>query len=240
MDWLVFYLWIALHVPVVYLVYRLAHSWPTRVLLWALLPLPIAFYCKDYFVIKKEHEIACRAQGGLRVIEQPTPSDGIRLLGKESALLKQEAEYVLDGFYPSIAVVETATLKKEYRYSSKSAALIMSAEPEHFDYVRYETTPNPNAGKHLPGSYRAQPKYRMEGAVIAAPAAMYELRRRTEEVTRGIVWIEELTKNGKVFARYSTIRYSWGGIRYPDATPTWTCPEKRSGERELINLLIRH
>lgn len=216
MSWLLFFLLAALH-PVAFIVIGFASkTWKVRLLLWTLLPLPAIWYCWDYFVIKRLHEKMCSDEGGLRVIIQPEKADRVRLIGDRFRTLDSHA--TLEKYFPRIQYVE-----------SKSGELGNSRDKKRDDYFGYTAVPNPRAGLPTdigPWSKELRLTYR-ESRIVSPNANMYEISVHESNIPHGTSKETRLSKDGNVYAKYSEFVHWWTGIKYPDALPTWRCPEQK-------------
>lgn len=216
MSWLLFYLLAALH-PVAFLVIaRKCNTWKLRFILWALLPLPAIWYCWDYFAIKNEHEQMCAAEGGLKVLIQPEKVDRVRLLGVE---LRDASRSLQSDFYPRLQAVEALAGKYD------------GTDGRGQPYVEYSSVPNPRAGERLPHPPWKEPKFVVSEARVIEhlDPLVYEISvREVHTPYRSTVTETLLSKQGKVYAKYSEIVHWWAGIQYPDAVPTWRCPGMRN------------
>ncbi len=212
MSWLLFYLLAALH-PVAFIVIGLASkTWRQRLVLWALLPIPAVFYCWDYFVIESEHEQMCAAEGGLKVLIQPEKVDRVRLVGDR---FRHSSMDMLEAYYPRLKVVEGLQAKE----------VDANGRPLTY-YVSYTATPNPKVGQSEKGS-------RPEGKLIFSATRvevlvpdLYEFSEQEFEIPHGTKTEMTLSKGGKVYAKHTDLVHWWTGIRYPDALPTWRCPDR--------------
>jgi hypothetical protein len=211
MSWLLFYLLAALH-PVAFLV--IAWKCDTRkmrFLLWALLPLPAIWYCWDYFTIKNEHAQMCAAEGGLTVLIQPEKVDRVRLVGRSSWA---NPKATLEDYYPQVKVVEALTNKSDP----------LTGKPLDF-YEAYTTLPNPKAGEWIVGSPQEGKFLFPSTRIEKLDPDVFELREEETQVSHRTQMVMTLNKSGKVYARHTTFVHWWTGIRYPDALPTWRCPD---------------
>lgn len=231
MSWLLFYLLVALH-PVAFIVIGFASkSWKVRLLLWALLPVPAAIYCREYFVIKHEHEKLCAAEGGLRISIEPEKSDQVRLVG--DGYRSGNAQGLLERYYPKLRVVESMSGDRD-----GSGKIIQR-------YVRYTAEPNPKVGMPMDKDPWTEPKLVfVESAIESLSPAVYEITQYESTIRHGSVTETRLSKDGKIYAKYSEFVHWWTGIRYPDALPTWRCPDQRPPDeilpyRPLVKLILK-
>lgn len=212
MSWLLFYVLAALF-PVAFIVIGFkSKSWRARLSIWALLTLPVAWYCWDYFAIKREHERMCAAEGGLRVLIQPEKADRVRL---DTSFVALSPRSMLDVYYPRLQTVESKSGKREG----------MSNLSQH--YTAYSGEPNPRAG--LPtdkGPWSKEPKLTyQEARVESLDTNVYHISVHEMSILHGASRETRLSKGGIVYAKYSEFVHWWTGIQYPDALPTWRCPK---------------
>ena len=211
MSWLLFYLLAALH-PVAFLVIAWrCETWKRRLLFWALLPLPAIWYCWDYYVIKIDHAQMCAAEGGLKVLIQPEKTDRARIFGEASEFSPKD---ILERFYPQVKVVEALTEKRDP----------MTGRPLQY-YEAYTTAPNPKAGQWITGSPQEGKFLFPSTRVDVLDPSMFELSKAESSIAHGTKTELTLSKGGKVYAKHTTFVHWWAGIRYPDAAPTWRCPD---------------
>ena len=229
MSWILFYVLAALH-PVAFMAIGwYSKTWGMRLLLWAMLPMPAVLYCWDYFEIKKDHERMCSSVGGLRVLVQPEKVDRVRLLGVEFRNLGA-AQGVLNRHYPTIRVVE-----------SMRGVYDGTAVNEN-QYVAYTLVPNPAAGLPMPKDPWKEPRFIVEQSQIATlDPNVYEISHKELSTHRSATKETVLSRQGKTYARYTEIVHWWTGIRYPDAVPTWRCPDQRQAATATLpyDLLVK-
>lgn len=226
MSWLLFYLLAALH-PVAFLVIAWkCNTWKLRFILWALLPLPAIWYCWDYYAIKNEHAQMCAAEGGLKVLIQPEKVDRVRFVGV-SFRNSGAAKSSLNRHYPRLQATES--MRGEYD----------GTDGHGQPYVQYTSVPNPRAGEKLPLPPWKEPEFVVSEArmIEHLDPLVYEISvREVHTPYRSTVTETLLSKQGKVYAKYSEIVHWWVGIQYPDAVPTWRCPEQKlSPPKDLPN-----
>jgi hypothetical protein len=226
MSWLLFYLLAALHPVAFILIGVLSKTWKQRLLLWALLPLPALWYCKDYYVIKHEHEQMCAAEGGLRVLIQPEKADRVRLVGEGYRMLSAQA--LLEKYYPKLALVES----KSGEWNSQGKKIT--------DYFAYAVEPNPKVGLPMDKDPWKEPKLIFsESKLDSLDPNMYEISEHEFNTPRSSRKETRLSRNGKVYAKYTELVHWWSGIQYPDALPTWRCPaQKKSPPKDDPNAPI--
>lgn len=212
MNWLLFYLLAALH-PVAFLVIAWkCNTWKLRFILWALLPLPAIWYCWDYYAIKNEHTQMCAAQGGLKVLIQPEKVDRVRFVGDSFGELQAKA--ALETFYPRVQLVQTMTDAR----GSDGRRLPY--------YVSVTAIPNPKEGQWIKGTTKEGRFSFPSTKVVFHDPTMYEISvQEVHTPYRSTVTETLLSKQGKVYAKHTEIVHWWAGIRYPDAVPTWRCPD---------------
>lgn len=213
MSWLLFYLLAALH-PVAFIVIGArSKSWKTRLWLWALLPVPAVVYCWDYFAIKHEHEQMCAAEGGLKVLIQPEKVDRVRLVGDIFGL---SAQGILEHYYPHVKFVEALTEER----GSKGEKL--------HEYDAFTAEPNPK--KDLPwvkGFLKERELIFPASRVKFLDPTIYEISVHESKIPHGTLKEARLSKGGKLYAKHTELVHWWTGIQYPDALPTWRCPEQK-------------
>lgn len=220
MSWLLFFLLAALH-PVAFIVIGVVgKTWKMRLLLWALLPLPAVWYCWDYFVIKHEHEQMCVAEGGLRVLIQPEKADRVRLVGDDYR--RSNAEGLLESNFPQLQLIE-------------SMAEQVSNGRRMSYYLAYTATPNPRENLPMDKDPWKEGKFiYSESRVEFLDPTIYEISVHESKIPHGIRKETRLSKDGKVYAKYSEFVHWWTGIQYPDALPTWRCPDQRLPNTEIL------
>lgn len=211
MNWLLFYLLAALH-PVAFLVIAWkCETWKLRFWLWGLLPLPAILYCWDYYAIKNEHAQMCSAEGGLKVLIQPERVNRVRLVGRSSSA---NPKATLEDYYPQVTVVEALTDKRDP----------VTGKPLDF-YEAYTTLPNPKAGQWIVGSPQEGKFLFLSTRLEKLDPDVFELREVETKISHGIKTVMSLGKGDKLYAHHTTFVHWWTGIRYPDAVPTWRCPD---------------
>lgn len=211
MSWLFFYLLAALHLVAFVVIGFKADTWTKRLLLWALLPIPAVIYCSDYFLIERAHKQLCAAEGGLRVLSEPAKADRVRLVGDRYRTASAHAS--LEKSFPSLRVVEVMT---EVR-GSNGARLR--------DYVAHSASPNPKGGMPLDHAPWKEPTLVFsEQKVVSLDDSVYEISEHESTIPHGTRKETRLSRNGKVYAKYTEFVHWWTGIQYPDALPTWRCP----------------
>lgn len=213
MSWLLFFLLAALHPLAFIAIGAMSNSWKMRLLLWALLPLPAIVYCWDYFVIKHEHEQMCTTEGGLKVLIQPEKVDRVRLVGNIVGL---SAQGILEHYYPHVKFVEALTAERD------------STGKSLHEYDAYTAEPNPK--KDLPwvkGFLQEGPLIFPASRVKFLDPAIYEISVHESTIPHGTLEEVRLSKGGKIYAKHTTFVHWWTGIQYPDALPTWRCPEQK-------------
>ncbi|MDI1237120.1 MAG: hypothetical protein PSV26_06500 [Polaromonas sp.] len=215
MSWLLFYILAALH-PVAFIIIGFrGKTWRQRFVLWALLPIPAILYCWPYYQIKNEHAQMCAAEGGLKVLIQPEKVDRVRFVGVEFRNLGA-AKGTLNRHYPQIRFAES--LEGEYDGTDGAGR----------PYVAYTLVPNPKAGLPMAKDPWKEPKLMFTASPIDAPNSnIYEISQRETTVPSRTVKETVLSRQGTVYARYTEIVHWWAGIQYPDALPTWRCPEQK-------------
>jgi len=213
MNWLLFYLLAALH-PIAFLLIGFkSKTWRQRLLLWVLLPIPAVLYCWDYYAIKNEHALMCAAEGGLKVLIQPEKTDRVRFVGDSYGEL--EAQATLETYYPRMQYVETMT----------DAADGISGKRFPY-YVAYSAIPNPKAGQPMDKAPWTERKLIYTITRIESPdPTIFEISVHESPIPHGTRTETRLSKAGAVHAKYTRLVHWWTGIQYPDALPTWRCPD---------------
>ncbi len=209
MSWLLFYI-LVLAYPFLYIyIWKRIKNWSHRLILWGLLSIAAVAYCWDYFYIEREHERMCQAEGGLKVFIQPEKTDRVRYMWRGAT--KMDAEGVFNWYFPHARVVEIMTENR-----STDGRILNS-------FVAYTAVPKTEAPrpvewyKELPYVLNIQPLDQIDPNV-------YEISKKS---TSGkYYWRQDLllTRNGQMYARYTTFEHYWTGIRYPDGVPRWRCP----------------
>jgi hypothetical protein len=210
MNWLFFYLLAALHPVAFVLIGLFGKTWRNRLLLWALLPLPALMYCWDYWVIKHEHAQMCAAEGGLKVLIQPEKVDRVRIKGD---VFPVSPAATLEQYHPQVKVVEALTVKRDP----------MTGRPLQY-YEAYTATPNPKAGQWITGTPQEGKLLFPSTRVDVLDPSMFELSKAESKVAHGTKTELILSKGDKVYAKHTEFVHWWTGIQYPDALPTWRCP----------------
>lgn len=245
MNWLLFYLLALLH-PVVFLLIGFKSStWKQRFLLWTLLPIPATVYCWDYFAISREHERMCAAEGGLKIMVQPERADRVRLA---ATVDDYSGRSILEYYYPRLHTAESLT---EERHPTTQKRLEV--------YEISVASANPKVGQPMEKFPWKEPAYQITTSRLdSMDPNVYEIAEHHQPLPHGGKTETTLSKSGRVYAKYTTLIHSWGGIHYPDAIPTWRCPEMvkspppgkpdaplqqwsypQSPAKSLINLLTR-
>jgi hypothetical protein len=211
MNWLLFYVVAALHAVVFVLIGIFGRSWPQRLLLWIVLPLPAVWYCWDYFAIKRQHAEMCSEVAGVRVVVQPERTDRVRLVGRKFAY---DAKSILESYYPRAQVIEAVTEERD----SRGAPLE--------NYVSYVGKANPKVGSATDKFPTFEPKAVISRSSLDAPTpGVFEISEQESQIPNGTKTETRLTKDGRLYAIHTTLVHWWTGIRYPDALPTWRCPD---------------
>lgn len=211
MSWLLFYLLAALHPVAFFVIWKRCDSWNRRFLLWALLPLPAIWYCWDYYAIRSEHAQMCAAEGGLKVLIQPEKVDRVRLVGRNSWA---SPIGTLEQYYPQVKVVEALTKKRDP----------ITGKPLDY-YEAYTTLPNPKAGQWIVGSPQERKFLFPSTRIEVLDPNTFELSEAEAKVAHGTKTVMTLSKGGQVYAKHTTFVHWWTGVLYPDALPTWRCPD---------------
>jgi hypothetical protein len=211
MNWLLFYTLAAFHPIAFVLIGVHSKNWPRRLLLWAMLPLPAIWYCWDYFETKRQHAQMCSEIAGMRILVQPERVDRVRLIGRGFA---HGAAGILETYYPRANIVEAVTEQRD----DKGVPLD--------SYVSYTAMPNPNMGSPTDKYPTKEPKALFTVTKIESlTAGVFEVSEQESNIANGIKTETCLVKDGRLYAIHTTLVHWWTGIRYPDALPTWRCPD---------------
>ncbi len=223
MNWLAFYLLAALHPVVFVFIARADITWTRRIFLWTAMLIPGTLYCWDYFAIQKEHERMCAEESGLRVYIQPEKMDRVRIVGDAREF---SPKYILEKYYSKVRIVEALT--------EKTAPI--TGKPLQY-YEAYTATPNPKAGQWVKGSLQEEKYLFLSTRLEALDGNVYELSKREAKIPHGLRTELILSKGGKIYAQHNQISHWWAGIKYPDAVPSWLCPDTntRSPPKEEPN-----
>lgn len=221
MSWLFFYLLAAFHLVVFVVIGLKADTWMKRMLLWAFLSIPAGIYCSDYFLIEREHQQLCALEGGLRVLSEPEKVDRVRLVGDRYRAASAHA--ALEYGSPVVRIVEVMTEQR----GANGARL--------HDYVAYSASPNPKGGMPLDHAPWKEPELLFsEQSVESVDTRMYEISEHESTISHGTRKETRLIRNGKVYAKYTEFVHWWTGVQYPDALPTWRCPDRRLPNTEIV------
>ena len=233
MSWVLFWLLALLHPMAFVMIAWHSNTWRTRLVLWALLPIPAIVYCWDYWMITHEHEQMCAAVAGLKVYEQPDKADRVRFVGVDFRN-QGAAKGTLNRHYPQIQVAES--LAGEWD----------GTDGKGQPYVAYTKVANPKAGLPMDKDPWKEPVLSFTHTTLSAlDPNIYEISQREITVPSRSIKETVLSKQGKVYAKYTEIVHWWAGIRYPDAVPTWRCPDQRSPDavvlpdEPLIKLILK-
>jgi len=222
MSWVLFWFLATLHPVAFVLIAWYCETWPRRLLWWTLLAIPAVLYCWDYYAIQREHAQMCAAEGGLRVLIQPEKADRVRFVGVELRNLGA-AQGTLRRNYPGIQAVEA--LKGEYD----------GTDGKGQPYVVYTVAPNPKAGQPMAKDPWKEPERIYPFSILAAPdPTLYEISAHETKIAHGTRKETRLSKEGKVYAKYTELVHWWTGIQYPDALPTWRCPDLRAADAVIL------
>ncbi len=223
MSWLLFYLLTALFPVALIVIGFKSKTCPARLALWALLTLPAVWYCWDYFAIKREHERMCTAEGGLRVLIQPEKADRVRLVGESYD--NGDAKTLLWLFFPQLQVVQF--ISGEIDGSGKKAQ----------NYVAMTAEPNPRAGQQslTHAADKEGPYVFPESKVELPHVSIYEISVHESNTSHSTRKETRLSRGGKVYAKYTEYVHWWTGIQYPDALPTWRCPDQRQPDTAILH-----
>ena len=210
MSWLLFYV-LALAYPFLYFqIWKRYDNWQYRFVLWGLVTVPAVVYCWDYFVIKLDHQRMCKAEAGLKVFIEPEKTDRVRFVDERNG--KTQAEGTFQAYFPQARVVEAMTEERG---------------PDGRRLSRFDTyTATPKTNPPMTVDPWKELPYEMTIALLQSSDPMvYAIN---EQTTDGKHFRREdvlLSKNGQLYARYTTFIHYWTGIRYPDTVPHWRCPD---------------
>lgn len=221
MSWLLFLILAALH-PVVFIFIGLrSKTWGLRLVLWALLSIPAILYCWPYYQIKSEHARMCADVGGLRVLIPPEKVDRVRLVGDRYNSTDSKA--LLWQFFPQLQLVESNSGKRA------------SDGKEIKDYFSYTAVVNPRAGLPMDKDSRKKPKLIFsEANVHTLDPTVFEISVHESDIPHGTIKETRLGRSGTTYAKYTELVHWWTGIHYPDALPTWRCPDQRQPDAVIL------
>ena len=210
MSWLLFYVLVALYPVAFFTIWKICDTGRWRLSLWGVMALAAIWYCLPYYQIKNEHAKMCAAVGGLKVLIQPEKVDRVRLVGDTD---QSSPKGILETYYPQVKVVEAKT---ETRWPSG----------QRMDYYdAYSAMPNPNEGQQEKGkNQEGKFSFAISKVEILDPT-MFEISKLESEIPNGTKTELILSKSGKVYAKHTELVHWWTGIQYPDALPTWRCPD---------------
>lgn len=215
MSWLLFYILVALYPVAFLIIWKICDNWRGRLSLWGVMALAAIWYCLPYYQIKNEHAKMCAAVGGLKVLIQPEKVDRVRFVGVGFRNLGA-AKGTLNRHYPQIQFAES--LEGEYDGTDGAGR----------PYVAYTLVPNLKAGLPMATHPWKEPKLTFAVSPInALDSNIYEINQQETTVPGRTVKETILSKQGKIYARYTEIVHWWAGIQYPDAVPTWRCPVQK-------------
>lgn len=213
MSWLLFYILVALYPVAFFIIWKICDTWRWRLSLWGVMALAAIWYCLPYYQIKNEHAKMCAAVGGLKVLIQPEKVDRVRWVGE---ITEGSAKSILKKYYPQVKVVEALTEKR-----GPDGRLLGY-------YEAYTATPNPKAGQQEKGQV-AEGKFNFAmSKVEKLDPDVYEISKLESEIPHGTKTELTLSKSKKTYARHTKLVHWWTGIQYPDALPTWRCPDTNS------------
>lgn len=213
MSWLLFYILVALYPVAFFIIWKGTDTWRWRFSLWALLAIPAIWYCLPYYQIKNEHAKMCAAVGGLKVLIQPEKVDKVRLVGDT---FERRPKGILERYYPQVKVIEAMTESR-----GPNGRLLDY-------YVAYTATPNPKAGQQEKGQVAEGKFSYVTSKVEKLDPDMYEISKLESEIPNGTKTEITLSKSGVVYAKHTELVHWWTGIQYPDALPTWRCPDNKT------------
>lgn len=234
MSWIIFYPLLGFYL---YWMYRIAFkplSLGQKTVLWVVTSIPVVAYCWGFFATQFDHYRACRDEAGLKVYVKPENADRVRLVGKEYISTGAEPRF-LHEFYPRLRYVEVPVQKR----SQQPVELMM-----------FTGAPNPRSGAPLRSPPWKEPPYVFSSRHSQySDARVHEISKVT---TLGVNFMKietRLSLDGVVLAKYTYLQHGWDGIRYPDAVPTWRCPDGKNSnsnfadpamaEFYLIDLLLK-
>lgn len=223
MSWLLFYLLAAMFTVALIVIGFKSKTWRARLSLWVLLTLPVTWYCWDYFAIKREHERMCAAEGGLRVLIQPEKADRVRLVG--DSYNAEDAKTLLWMFFPQLQIVQF--MHGERDGSGKKAR----------DFIAITAKPNPRAGQQsMTHAADKEGRYIFPELKVESPdPTVFEIGVHELNISHGTSKETRLSRGGTVYAKYTEFVHWWTGIQYPDALPTWRCPDQRLPDTPILH-----
>ena len=202
MNWLLA-VFICLGVFIVALVILifLKNSFKNKLLIIFILFSPIIFYVLDYQFVYYQHEKDCKAEGGLKVWNEPVKSDRILIKVKNSTGYKA-AESHLKNFYPNLREVFVLNDWGKDKGKYFVSRVISTTDDKYKrDWVFSHTE------IELP----SEPLY-MVTKEESYNKSLYQHKQ---------VWF--LTKGDKTYATITNFDRFWPKIRYPDGVPGWSC-----------------
>ena len=75
-----------------------------------------------------------------------------------------------------------------------------------------------------------------ESKIEVPGSGIFELTEQTTTIEHGQRTETRLTKDGRLYAIHTTLVHWWTGIHYPDALPTWRCPDTNRPSPPKVNL----
>lgn len=191
-------------------------TWKSRVTGWFLLALPVPIYMlmTGYFTTYYQHIRDCSADGGLRVLVRPESADRVQI-HRENPL--SSGEFGAKGLlYDNFPKLKSVVAKADIRGNIE--------EPGIFYVFTVEST---NDSKWFNDwSFHKMP-------ILELSDNIYTLSEYTEINKRFSKSEWRLTKNNKLYAKFTDYRHVWTGIQYPDSVPSWSCYDLLSDEYTL-------
>ena len=238
---LVLWLLIGLYVAAFILASKKIHAWKGRIAAWMLLLLPVAIYMWDYPVVYYRHQQACKAEGGLKILVQPEKTDRVQLDGAYQSFADAEgvykgskgglryiyAEDLLSRFSPRLKLVEAVNNSRAVRGARN-------------DYSAYTIEPRPlddpvQQNKTKIDTYIDTP-------LVNPTEGLYILSIMDESVWRGRKEQWQLTRNGKLYATWTSFSHRVRTIPLINGGTRWNCYDINStgkiGFEDLIILLL--
>lgn len=191
-------------------------TWKRRAIGWGVLAIPLVLWLWDLPIIKVNHYLACKREGGLKVYIQPEKTDRVRLDGDQQLFNYDDvdAKYVLQKFYPMVKFVEakeTSGINKEQYFEYTVDSRSLSKGRNDYTLIKKALV---NEDKHV-----------------------YILTKRYQKKTHLTKKQVALFRDGNLYATWTTVTSSWnssGFIRHG-----WQCYTGRVPENELVLLLLK-
>lgn len=193
-------------------------TWKARLLLVCLLLAPLIYKAWDYPVLYFQYQQVCREQGGLKIIVQPHKADRLRLDG--NGYSDHFAKSLLLRFPKNLIAVEVKNAssheKDEYFSYSIDPATLGGAKQD-VQFIKDKAQDSSD------GVYLISRSESSDGAH----------RSKTE-------W--KLTKNGKLYAKWTSFNYVWGFALFGSPIG-WQCfdatTSHKYADEELTKIVVK-